>query len=240
MKQQMIDFLKRRLPGGAQLYRQVRQQTSEKKPIDEVFSGIYQRNEWDSEESVSGPGSTMHQTEAVRARLPSLLNEIGAKSLLDAPCGDFNWMRELSLPLERYIGADIVSELVERNQKTFGDEARSFVWLDLTSDDLPAVDVVLCRDCLVHLSYKMVNAALHNIKKSGAKYLLTTTYPSEQENINIVTGGWRPLNLEVAPFSLPRPISLIDELAFDGDGKNTGKSLALWKLDEVTLPRAVD
>lgn len=240
MKQQMIDFLKRRLPAGAQLYRQVRQQTSEKRPINEVFSGIYQRNEWDSEESVSGPGSTLHQTAAMRARLPAVLEEIGAKSLFDAPCGDFNWMKELSLPVEHYIGADIVSELIERNQKTFGDEVRSFKRLDLTSDVLPVVDVVLCRDCLVHLSYKMVNAALHNIQKSGAKYLLTTTYPNEKENINIVTGGWRPLNLEAEPFSLPHPVLMIDEQDLDGDGKNTGKVLALWKLDDVVLRRGIE
>ncbi len=200
-----------------------------------MFAGIYHRNEWDSKKSVSGPGSTLAQTEVVRARLPGLLEELGAKSLLDAPCGDFNWMKELSLPLERYIGADIVAEIIERNQKLFGNEGRSFVQLDLTSDAIPEVDIVLCRDCQVHLSYQMVFAALGDLQKSGSKYLLTTTYPQEKENMNIVTGGWRPINLEVAPFSLPRPIKVIDEQCFDPDGKNVGKCLGLWKLDEIVL-----
>ena len=234
MKREMIDFLKRRLPGGANFYRQLRQKVSEKRPIDQVFADIYQHNDWDSEESVSGPGSTLAQTEVVRARLPGLLEGLEAKSLLDAPCGDFNWMKELSLSLERYIGADIVPEIIERNQDLFGNEVRSFVQLDLTSDALPEVDVVLCRDCLVHLSYQMVFAALGNLQKSGSKYLLTTTYPEERENINIVTGGWRPLNLEAAPFSLPRPLLVINEQCFNPDGENSGKTLGLWKLDEIT------
>ena len=235
MKRNVIDFFKRRLPGSARLYREMRQKSSEKRPIDEVFSSIYQRNEWESEESVSGPGSTMQQTAVVRAQLPGLLEELQAKSLLDAPCGDFNWMKELALPLENYIGADIVPELTERNQKLFGDKTRSFVQLDLTRDALPAADVVLCRDCLVHLSHKMVFAALKNLQQSGSKYLLTTTYPDEKENINIVTGGWRPLNLEAAPFSLPPAHRVIDEQCFDPGGTNSGKSLGLWKLDELFL-----
>jgi hypothetical protein len=45
-----------------------------------------------------------------------VLHDLGAQSLLDAGCGDFNWMRTVDLPGIKYIGVDVVSDLIERNR----------------------------------------------------------------------------------------------------------------------------
>lgn len=231
-------LLKSRSFVGVRLYRHLRQWYSERKPMEAVFSTIYHRNEWDDSESVSGPGSTLTQTAVVRAKLPGLLAELKANSLLDAPCGDFNWMQETKLHIDQYIGADIVPDLIASNQQKFGSTTRRFVKLDITKDQLPTVDVVLCRDCLFHLSYKAIFAALKNFKASHSQYLLTTTYPHLEENINIPIGGWRPLNLQAAPFNLPEPLELIDEQWIDKTGQNSGKHLGLWKLENISLKEA--
>src|SRR4029078_7931160 len=55
------------------------------------FTRIYQRNTFGGLESLSRGGVTMEQTATIRQEIPALLRELGAKSLLDAPCGDFNW-----------------------------------------------------------------------------------------------------------------------------------------------------
>ncbi len=233
MKRDLINRLKATFPRGAAVYRQIRQVVSEVRPITNVFTGIYTQNVWENDESVSGPGSSLAETSVVRERLPGLLSELGATSLLDVPCGDFNWMRHVSLPLEMYIGGDILAELTDRNNRLYGGSSRRFIKVDITFDPLPDVDVILCRDCLVHLSYRKVLATLHNMKSGGSKYLLTTHYPFESANINIVTGGWRPLNLELAPFGFPTPAALIDEKIVNKDGQKTGKHLALWKLDDL-------
>ena len=65
-----------------------------------------------------------------------LLREIGARSLLDIPCGDFRWLREVELGVP-YIGADIVEELVRANTEMFGSPERSFICLDLTEMSCP-------------------------------------------------------------------------------------------------------
>lgn len=65
--------------------------------------------------SYSGPGSTVERTRAIRAALPELLTDLGCDSMVDAPCGDFRWMQEIELPLEKYIGVDVVRELISSN-----------------------------------------------------------------------------------------------------------------------------
>ena len=158
-----------------------------------------------------------------------MLEEIGAHSLLDIPCGDFRWLSEVPLGVS-YIGGDIVSALVDANNQRFGTESRRFLQLDLTTSSLPQADVVLCRDCLVHLSFANIHQALANIRKSGAKYLLMTNFPEIAVNLDISDGDWRPLNFELAPFHFPPPLRTIDEKCSEGDGAYRDKSLALWNI----------
>ena len=174
----------------------------------------------------------MHNTMRVRAELPSLLRKIETKSLLDIPCGDLYWIKDLDLGVDNYIGADIVRELVEINKKKLGSMTRVFLRLDLLKDELPTVDVVLCRDCLIHFSNSDVMRALRNIKKSHAKYLLTTSFSHTTVNEDIVTGEWRPLNLQAPPFSLPVPLMVINE-GYTGSVNYPDKVLALWKITDL-------
>jgi SAM-dependent methyltransferase len=188
----------------------------------EVFTGIYDSNEWGSEESRSGTGSTRERGAHFREALLDLLERFAVRSIVDAPCGDFNWMRDVVSERHAYTGIDIVEALIARNRTEHGAANHTFRCADLTRDPLPAADLILCRDCLVHFSYADIHAALANFRRSGAKYLLTTTF-DDAENVDIRTGGWRRLNLQAAPFSFPPPLATIDEFA-------PGKKLSLWKL----------
>ena len=181
-------------------------------------------------DALSGPGSDLRQTRAVRARLPGLLRELGVRSMLDAPCGDVFWMKTLDLDVD-YVGADIVDALIERNAARYGGARRRFVQLDLLTDPLPKVDLVFCRDCLVHFPQRGVAAALANIKRSGSTYLLTTTFVDRTANDDIRIARWRPLNLECAPFHLPAPILTIDEECPEPEFRD--KRLGLWRIDSI-------
>jgi hypothetical protein len=182
---------------------------------------------------VSGLGSDLAQTVEVRKHLPSLVAELHCASILDVPCGDYFWMSHIELNVDTYIGADIVSALVDANQKAFGDKHRAFVVLDLTRDELPRSDLVICRDCLVYLSFTDAQLALRNIKSSGARYLLATTFRARNRNHNMPTGAWRPINLERPPFSLPPPIRFIDEHCTEGNGRFADKGLGLWLVTDL-------
>jgi hypothetical protein len=201
--------------------------------MTEVFRHIHQTNLWNGPDSVSGAGASREQILVLESRLPALLRELSAEVMLDLPCGDFSWMRFLELPVPHYIGADIVPELVSRHQAEFGNAQRSFQVLDLTSDPLPAADLLLCRDCLVHLSFTDIRRAFENVNKSGIEYLLTTTFPECDTNEDVVTGDWRLLNLRLPPFNFPPPLELINEGCTEGGGLYQDKSLGLWRVLEI-------
>ena len=198
--------------------------------MDVVFTEIFKRNFWGDRESVSGSGSNQEQTRVIVREIPRVLKQVGARTLLDLPCGDFNWMQRVDLSGVSYTGGEIVQDLVDLNQKKFGGDGISFKKMNLIDGDLPASDVLLCRDCLVHLSNEQIHASLANIKKHGIRYLLTTSFTETKKNSNIVTGEWRPINLEIPPFSL-KAVEVINEECTEGNGQFADKSLILVRMN---------
>jgi SAM-dependent methyltransferase len=198
--------------------------------LKEVFTKIYESNLWTSEESRSGLGSELKSTEVIRKELPELFKKFEIKSFLDIPCGDFNWVQHINMDNVNYIGADIVDKMIESNKNSFPNI--DFRVLDLTESELPKVDLIFVRDLLGHFNYQNVNKALQNIIKSGSKYLLTTSFTRWHYNVDIQNGGWRPINLMLQPFSL-KPIYLINEDCFEGDGQYNDKCLLLFEIKRL-------
>jgi SAM-dependent methyltransferase len=183
----------------------------DEKPTNQsIFTDIYKSNSWKSQESKSGTGSTFEATTIIRAKLPVIIEKYAIRSMLDAPCGDYNWMKTVEKSCS-YTGVDIVAEAIENNQKLYASAKVQFKQMDITEDPLPTVDLIFCRDCLQHLSYMNVHKALVNFKSSGSKYLLVTSYPRTRINHDIEDGRYRALNLRKSPFFLPKPILKIKE-----------------------------
>ena len=195
---------------------------------EEAFRKIYASNHWGASER-SGAGASVEQAATVLTQLASLIEQFEIRTLLDVPCGDFAWMRHLQADV-RYIGGDVLPELTEANQQRWGGPSRSFSTIDLLKDDLPAADLLLCRDCLVHFSFADAAAALRNAGRASVTWLLTTTFPHCTSNEDIVTGDWRPLNLQLPPFNLPAPQLLINEQCTEGGDTFSDKSLGLWRI----------
>lgn len=200
---------------------------------EDAFTAIYRRNAFGGRDSVSGPGSDVHQTRIVARELPALCNDLNITSMLDIPCGDFHWMKSVDLQHCDYTGADIVEELVQKNQERYARDGVRFQYANLIEDHLPRVDLVFCRDCLVHFSFADVLSALESVCKSQSEYLLTTTFTGMRDNRDIVTGQWRAINLELAPFALPKPLKTIVEECTECDGAYEDKALGLWKIADV-------
>jgi len=163
----------------------------------------------------------------ITSHLPVLLQELNSDSLIDAACGDFNWMRYVNLGSIKYIGVDIVPALIDRNQQLYQTNQRTFAVQDITKDRLTDADVILCRDCLIHLSFKSIKAAISNFKKTSATHLLCTTHSTVTENTDCPDGSWRNINLLLPPFNFPPPVKLFVEDAA------LGKCLGVWKLSDL-------
>lgn len=197
-----------------------------------LFEYYYKKNFWESNESLSGPGSTLLATKNIRVKLPVLMREKDFNSILDAPCGDFNWIKNVEWGKEvHYFGGDIVRSLIDVNNSKYAAENREFLVLDIVNDALPNVDVWLCRDCLFHFSSGDINAVFNNFLKSGIGFILTTSYPNVLKNTDIPTGSFRQLNLEIAPFNLSRPRYVIN----DHEESEPVRKLCLWSREDIRM-----
>jgi len=234
---QKVKQVVKRIPGVLWLYRVFWYRYSryrlKHRSAERIFTAIYHGDRFGGTDSASGAGSDLDQTRVIIRELPRLFRELSISTILDIPCGDFYWMNSVDLGGLEYRGADIVDDLIRSNKEEYKRKNVEFQCLNIIDDRLPKVDLVLCRDCLVHFSFKDILLALDNICNSNSEYLLTTTFPLRKENHDIFTGRWRTLNLEIPPFSFPPPLRVINEEYSEHEGAYGDKSLGLWRIEDI-------
>jgi hypothetical protein len=192
-----------------------------------IFESIHAKNWWTSGESKSGFGSELERTQSLRAHLEDWLSvhrdEVSV--LLDAPCGDFNWMQAVSLPdSTRYVGGDIVSSLIEANTERFANDQRNFIDMDIISAPLPKADAWLCRDVLFHFPFKQGCEVIERFRASECKYFMSTTHEHARNDTDIKFGWFRPVNLCLPPYNLGTPL----ELWKDAPENEPDRYLGIW------------
>ncbi len=180
------------------------------------FELIYKMNFWSSKESKSGLGSEKVNTINIRKKIIDVINDNKIKSILDAPCGDFNWIKDILNDDLQYVGADIVKDLINENLKNYKTKNINFSELDITIDNLPNADLMICRDCLIHLSFEKIRLFFKNFKKSNIRFILLTSYKLKDSrkkiiNLDIPDGEFREIDMSEPPFSLPKPIIEIQD-----------------------------
>lgn len=202
---------------------------------DNPFSKIYDENKWRGSESQSGPSSSLARTATLRAGLAEFIEKFDVSSILDLPCGDFNWMKHFLAERDiRYIGGDIVDFVIASNKTKASSTAAQlenkrirFEVIDLRQDPLPSSDLLICRDCLFHLSYKDIALAARNIAASDIKYVGVTTHKNSGfQNKDITTGDWRWFDLFLPPFNLAQ-----DYIARIEDGGGD-RYFCIWKRED--------
>ncbi|MCX6131980.1 MAG: class I SAM-dependent methyltransferase, partial [Proteobacteria bacterium] len=109
-------------------------------------------------------------------------------------------MEHVNLGDVEYTGYDIAESLIADLNLKYGTTKFKFRKLNIVKEIPETYDLVLCRDLLVHLNQADALEALSNITKSGSKYLLTTTFPEHNNNVDLIysveTVGWYPINVQ--------------------------------------------
>ena len=220
--------------------------------LKETFQDVYQNWRFGGwPESKSGAGSTMEETETIRQQIKQLVKDKEIKSVVDFPCGDFNWMKDIVYSFESYTGCDIVPELISDNQK-YSNSIIKFQEADITQDEIPEADLLIVRDVIGHLSLEDGKKVINNILKSKCKYLLITTWYSlndenyanthlNKDNDVSVNGNWHrgaaafyPVCLHSAPFNFPKPEFYIEEKpTVNGYDEGVRKGLAFYEIDKL-------
>lgn len=208
----------------------------------ETFVNIYENYGFGGDESRSGSGSTLNETEKLRQSIINLFNEKNIKSVVDIPCGDFNWMKEIVPNFTSYKGGDIVDQCVIENTEKYGSSDISFFQFDILTDEIPNGDVLIVRDIIGHFPISDGEKIINNILQSDCKFLLSTTwynindddYYIHHYNRGADYGRFYPVNLMSQPFNFPKPDHYIEEdVRVDGFEKGNRKVLALWDMEKV-------
>lgn len=200
-----------------------------------AFETIFQNNDWGVTETRSGWGSTIDYTAPLRKSIEKVTRKLRTRVMLDAPCGDFNWMQHVKLPQGcQYIGADIVAPMIASLQAQYASQYRRFGVIDIVTDELPECDLWLCRDVLFHLPNADVIKVFENFARSKVSYMLTTTYDFQRFNADVQPGGFRYVNLQLEPFHLPRPRLKVADFVAPAPPRYLG----LWSRDQVAASLA--
>lgn len=181
-------------------------------PTKDVMEQVYEMNLWGGNKSDFYSGAGSHYPEIVKpyiAILTSFLTSFKNPLVVcDLGCGDFNVGKELVKHTKKYVGVDIVTDLIAHNKEKFKEENLEFHCLDIAVDDLPSGDCALLRQVLQHLS----NAEVQSIvsKLADFKYVILTEHLPEgdfEPNKELISGqGTRlkkqsGLNLLAPPFN---------------------------------------
>ena len=167
---------------------------------EEVFSKIYKEDLWGDG---SGAGSKVENVTEYVVVLQEYINKPEVKTVIDLGCGDWQFSKFLDLSSVSYLGVDVVESLIESNSNLYSSPNVKFLNHDITTYEIPEVDLIICKDVLQHLCNKDVNTVVKKIAKSSKFCLITNDYVSTQVfNSDIKNGSYRPLDLRLNPFYL--------------------------------------
>ena len=204
------------------IYRKIVKYKIFKKDLKTTFTNIYKINYWGDSQTRSGPGSNNKNTINLKKKIIKIIKDHKIKSIVDAPCGDFYWMKNvIANENVQYTGIDIVNELILKNISLYSNKKIKFKRLDITKNICQPCDLLICRDFLFHLSYTDINNFFKNLSKAKIKYFLTSSHSTPTsnrflKNKNIVSGDFRKINLFNKPFNFTKKIKYIMNDNCDG------------------------
>lgn len=196
--------------------------------MDEIFTTIYQELRWPAgkDETKSGIGSTLRYTKNVTTLINQIIETRKIRTILDLGCGEMNWQQHLDLTnIKEYYGIDIVSSVVDDDRQKFKHDSRFYFDLgDITRLEIPAYDLIICREVLFHLSIENIQKVLDNIRRSHCKYLLVTSHENTS-NVDIQDGNFFEFNITAPPFDWKAPLEKVQE------DHRTHRYIYLYSLD---------
>jgi hypothetical protein len=159
-------------------------------------------------ETFSGPGSLLENTDLLRENLNIFIKDFEIKSIIDIPCGDFNYMSKINLDNIDYIGLDISQNAINRCNNKVQKSNIKFNVFDATNENLPYADLIIIKDLFLHLCFSDIQKILDNVKSSGCKYLAVSRYAHGNEpNKDQASGiGARTIEVTKEPFNFNYPL----------------------------------
>jgi SAM-dependent methyltransferase len=190
------------LPAAGSLQNSVAARTTK-----EVFEHIYHQARWGKNaEGIghSGTGSTLRATMYWRLFVTAFLANNHISSVVDAGCGDWEFSQSIDWTGIDYKGYDIVEAVIAADKQKFERPNIHFFTGDIVETDLPPADLLIVKHVLQHLPNEAVKRLMLQFPKYRHVLLVNgvDAVTLSANNLDIVSGGYRDLDVTTPPFSL--------------------------------------
>lgn len=175
-----------------------------------IFNKIYKQNIWNNSDAsipLSGPGSSIENTQEIRNEIENFVYSKGVNKIIDLGCGDLTWTTHAKYfidPNIDYIGVDVSDYMIKRNHEMFPN--KKFMNLDITKDNLPEADLFILRDVIFHLHTDNVISLFENMK-GRFKYIAITSCLNDINNDEFDQWHFSPRNIHIKPFNIQQKYS---------------------------------
>ena len=182
-------------------------------PTKAAMEQIYGQHLWGGDRQTFYSGDGSHNPNLVKPYITAVSQFLKSfdtpLTVCDLGCGDFNVGKQLVPFTKKYIGVDIVQNLIDHNQNTFASENICFQCLDIAQDELPQADCAILRQVLQHVSNNEVKQVVR--KLNNYKYIILTEHlPGGKfiPNLDIISGQGIRLKRQSGVDLLAPPFSL--------------------------------
>ena len=169
-----------------------------------IFKYIYIYNLWGFE---SGSGSLSQNNKQYIDFLNQFIHShIDIHRIIDLGCGDWQLHRHIDFKENKYLGIDIVKEVIDNNRTHYSTDKIQFKCVNFLDVDfiLPRGDLLIVKDVLQHLSNSNIRIFLDKLQMNSYKYILITNDVStiNLNYLNIKDGMYKPLNIRKSPYNM--------------------------------------
>jgi hypothetical protein len=174
------------------------------RPLTTIFNRIYAEGTWGKDiagTGTSGTGSTLEITREYRAYVEDFIKKHDVKSVVDAGSGDWSFSSAMDWGDASYLGVDIASDVIAAVRNKHENGKIKFQVGDI-ADELPAADLLICKDVLQHLSNELVHKFVRNNLSKGKYKWVILTNDRGSDNRDIASGGYRAIDLAAPPFNV--------------------------------------
>lgn len=170
----------------------------------DVFTAIYRQRKWGEG---SGGGSTDAATTVYRQFISDFIRKNKVKTVVDLGCGYWAFNDLIDWHGATYTGIDVVEGVQYHNRANNGHD-REFITADITKCDIPACDLLIIKDVLIHWTNNEVKAFLK--RKIPAKHVLITNDDrvAELNSDLIAPGEYRDIDITKPPFNAKAAVVL--------------------------------
>lgn len=144
----------------------------------EAFEKTYSESLWGGGPGVfcSGAGSLGRVARIYVEYVCQFIRDHRIEVVVDLGCGDFRVGEPIAAVAQRYVGVDVVPELIAFLQHKYGSERIEFRCCDITEAELPSADCAFVRQVFQHLSNAEIAAVIPKLR--AYRYcLITEHYP---------------------------------------------------------------